>query len=82
MLSDLQITMSKGGTKSEMMDGDELWKKFPYIRSKHLIGASYSESGLLIDPRNYLSTLIKLFKKKGGTVYRGNVTDLISIVLT
>ena len=77
LLNDLQARMGKVGMMSEMMEGDELRKKFPYIRSEHLVGASYTKSGLLIDPRNYLMWLMKLFKEKGETVYQGNVEGLI-----
>ena len=68
LLNDLQIRMNAEGMKSKMMEGDELQKRFPYIRSEHVLGASYTDSGLLIDIIDYLAKLMKLFKDRGGTV--------------
>ncbi len=77
LLNDLQSMMINEGMRSKMIEDDELLKKFPYVRSERLVGASYTESGLLIDPRKYLSSLMKIFKDKGGMVYQSKVADLI-----
>jgi len=77
MLNDLQTRMINEGITSEIMKGNELRKKFPYIRDKRILGASYSESGLLVNPRNYLARLMKSFRDSGGTVLQDRVVGLI-----
>ena len=77
ILDELQSRLSNEGIRSDIMECNEVMKKFPCIRSERMLGASYSESGLLIDPRNYLARLMKCFNDYGGTIRKDKVLGLI-----
>ncbi|MFQ6011859.1 MAG: NAD(P)/FAD-dependent oxidoreductase, partial [Nitrososphaerales archaeon] len=76
-LNELQERMKTEGLDSEILRGEDLKGRFPYLRSDLFISGSYTSTGLLVQPARYMAKLMALYREKGGETRKGRVQKII-----